>query len=320
MQSQPPSGSDTRWTGIRRAAPVVLGLIFVIGPLVASRAARAADSADWRRPAVAATNVRVSAGYDYVSIDKTRTSYFGSGGSATLSIDEVDTHAGYAELVATLPVTHSSGARGRVRAGFGDTRRSLDALDPDESDASSYGVELGLFVRDPKLGSVTFGGSYDRLEGDGGVDANAFGGSVEAAIFFPDLGSGYIDWFARFDFTHRRVSGAGQPFDVDADVYRVAAGAGWYATEDIQVLAGGRWTRTEEEFLSEDDREGFLTLRWRLPLPLSLEVSASGSAGLSEYKQAPFRGDHRLIYGARVGFIYRFRSGPTLRESIRAYD
>ena len=54
--------------------------------------------------------------------------------------------------------------------------------------------------------------------------------------------------------------------------------------------------------------------------PASIEVFAGGSAGVSEYKQSPLRGDHRLVYGARAGLTLRLLSGRTLVESMRQYD
>jgi len=305
---------------VRRAdRPRVVAVALLL--LTGFAASALADGRDGpRRPAVAALNARVSAGYDYTHVDETDTSFSNSTSSGSLRIDEFDGHSVGGELVGSAPIWRFIGARGRFRAAQRDTRRPLDALGTDDSDVTSYGAAFELLLRDPDLGSLALGGGYDRLDGDGSQEADAYTGSVDAAIYFPDLGAGPLDWFARFDFSHRQVSGTGQSFDIDADVYRVAGGAGWYPSDDFRFALGGRWTRTEEEFLSEVDTEGFVSMRWKLPLPVSLELAVEGSGGISEYKEAPFRGDHRLIYGAQVGLVYRFRSGATLLESIRAYD
>ncbi len=100
-------------------------------------------------------------------------------------------------------------------------------------------------------------------------------------------------------------------------------GARWYATPDLALVFAGRWQRVEEEFLSEDDQTGSLMVHGRLPLPLgpvSIELFGGGSAGISEYKQSPFRGDRRLVYGARAGLTVRLFSGRSLIESMRQYD
>jgi len=313
---------------MRAATPITLLLLVLIAPI-------ARGGSDWTpypprvrkepvppSPAVARINVRATGGYRFEHVDGVDTTFFGAVTSGTLRTDDVDAHAAWGELVATVPITRSTGARGRVRGGFAETRRSLDAADPDASELDAIGGELELFWRDPSRGAFAAGGHYDRLMADGGLDADAYGGSAEAIVFVPDLGSGPVDWGVRFDFTRRQVSGSALPFDVDAVVYRVEGTAGWYATPNVQVLFGGRWSRVEEELVNEDDRVGFLGLRWRLPLPgpVGVELSARGTAGLSEYKEAPFRGDQRLLYGGEAAITLRFNSGATLLDSIRAHD
>jgi hypothetical protein len=157
----------------------------------------------------------------------------------------------------------------------------------------------------------------------GGVTADQLTGSADLQIFFPDLGLGAVDWFSRFEFRHREVSGDGQAFDVDADVYHVTGGARWFAAPDVALVFAGSWQRVEEEFFSEDDQTGSLMVHGRLPLPLgpvSIELFAGGSAGVSEYKESPFRGDRRLVYGGRAGLTLRLFSGRSLIESMRQYD
>ena len=103
----------------------------------------------------------------------------------------------------------------------------------------------------------------------------------------------------------------------------MTGGARWFATPDLALVFAGRWQRVEEEFLAEDDQTGSLMVHGRLPLPLgpvSVEVFAGGSAGISEYKQSPFRGDRRLVYGARAGLTVRLFSGRSLLASLRQYD
>ena len=275
-----------------------------------------------RRPAVARANVRVLAGYDYSHVDRTRASFFDPNTSTTsiLQFDEVDRQRTRAELVGTLGLAHSLGLRGRLRGGYGNARRRLDGLDPgnDDFDTASYGVVTELFARDPELGALTVGGSYDRLDGDGGFEADEFGGSAAVAIFFPDMGSGPVDWTLRFDYLRRQISGAGSSFDVDS--FGIRGGAGWYLTKDFQLEIGGRWSRSDAEVFIVEDREGFMNLRWFLPMPVSVELSVGGSAGVSEYKESPFSSDDRLNYGANMGLTFRFRSAANLIDAIRAYD
>lgn len=275
------------------------------------------------RKAVAAANLRVGVAYDYDHVDDTSTTFVGPSSTTTLELEDIDSHAVAGELVGTVPLIAFTGLRTTVRGGFHDARRSLDALEPGSSQISSYGALAELFARDPSLGSFAVGTGFDRLEGDGGLAANQLTGSVDAQIYFPDLGLGPLDWFSRFEFRHREVEGDGQVFDVDTDVYHVVAGARWYASPDVAVVLTGSWQRVEEEFLAEDDQTGSLGLRWRLPLAIrraSLEVFAAASAGMSEYKESPYRGDHRLVYGARAGLTIRLFSGETLVDSIRRYD
>ena len=310
----------------RAGAVVGLAVGLLGGVFTAGRAAADSHSdpvIPGDRAAVAAPNLRVGVAYDYGHVDDTSTTFVGPSSVSTLDLDHVDTHAVAAELVGTVPLIAFTGLRTTVRGGFHDARRSLDALEPGSSQINSYGALGELFVRDPQVGSFAVGAGFDRLEGAGGVAANQVTGSVDAQAFFPDFGLGPLDWFGRFEFRHREVEGDGQVFDVDADVYHVIAGARWYASPDVAVVFSGSWQRVEEEFLAEADSTGSLGFRWRLPLPVrpvSLELFAAASAGLSEYKESPYRGDNRLVYGARAGLTIRLFSGETLVDCLRHYD
>ena len=114
------------------------------------------------------------------------------------------------------------------------------------------------------------------------------------------------------------------PADVDGDRYRVAGQAGWYVSSDFQIALGGRWDRSEDEFSSEVDAEGYVQVRAWLPrrftLGIPIELTFGGSGGVSEYKRPPFRADKRAVWGANAGLVFRFGSGETLLESVRAYD
>ncbi|MEZ4332869.1 MAG: hypothetical protein R3F35_13995 [Myxococcota bacterium] len=273
--------------------------------------------------AVARPNLRAGIEYGYAHVDATRTSASGPGGTQTLRLGAESGQSVTGRLVATVPVFSIVGLRAGVHGGFREARRSLDALEPGESTLDGYGALAELLVRDPRRGSVAVGGGYDRLEGDGGVSADQLTARAEAQIYFPDFGSGPVDWFASFAFRHRQVAGSGQSFDVDADVYDVRGGARWYAGPDVAVVFAGQWTRSEEEFFSEDDATGALDLHWRLPVaagPVGVEVFAGGFAGVSEYKEPPFRGDRRLLYGGRAGVTLRLFSGVSLLEAIRRFD
>jgi hypothetical protein len=164
------------------------------------------------------------------------------------------------------------------------------------------------------------GSNFDRLEGEHGLDGNEFGASADAKIFFPDLGYGPVDWFLRFDYARRDVSSSNSPSDSDTDIYTVTGGAGWYPTNNSQIVLGGRWSRSEDDVLSEEVLEGTLDIRWLLPIQIPIELSLGGSAGVSEFKESPFPTDSRLIYGTSVGLVFRFYSGRTLTEMVRAYD
>lgn len=276
-----------------------------------------------RARAVAGPNLRVGVAYDYGRVDETQSVFVGPSSVQTLELEAEDGHAVNGQLVGTLPLFSIVGLRATAYGGFREARRSLDGLQPGASTIDGYGGLAELFVRHPEIGSFAAGGGYGRLGGDGGGSAEQVTGSADAQIFFPDLGTGPVDWFAHFEFRHREVSGTGQTFDVDADVYDVKGGARWYLAPDVAMVVTGAWQRTEEEFFAEDDTTGGLAFHWRLPLPIrpvSIELFAGGTAGISEYKEPPFRGDHRLVYGARAGLTLRLFSGATLLESIRRYD
>jgi hypothetical protein len=315
-----PRALETPLPPAHRPVPGLRGLVFgaALGVLVG-----AAGPSTARADAVAAPNLRLGVAYDYAHVDDTSTAFFGPSTTATLELDDVDGHAVSGQLVGTVPLIAFTGLRTSVRGGWMEARRSLDALDPGSSEIDAYGALAEVFARDPGFGSFAVGGGFDRLEGESGVAANQLTGSVDLQVFFPDLGAGPLDWFTRFEFRHRQIEGDGQPFDVDADVYHVTGGARWFAGPDVAFVLAGTWQRVEEEFFSEDDQTGSLALHWRLPTalgPASIEVFAGGSAGVSEYKQSPLRGDHRLVYGARAGLTLRLLSGRTLVESMRQYD
>ena len=297
---------------------LVFGVLGTVNP--ESAYAATSEGASWgRRPAVSAPNARFSASYNYLHTDSTEAS-FGTGGStSTLRYGELETQWGQAEVAGTLPLTHSTGVRGNLHGSFSSLSEDGGSGNQDV-DTGAYGAAAEFFLRDPNLGSFTLGGSYDRLDGDDSFDANAFGGVADLRLFFPDFGSGEVDWFVRFEYERREVEGSGRPLDPRIDTYRVSGGAGWYLTNNFQFLLGGSWTRAEHSPISREDAEGFVTGRWKLPTAISLELSLGGSVGVSEYKQSPFSSDDRFIYGGNVGLTYRFGSGPTLVESIRAFD
>lgn len=320
-----------RTAGLGPALRTGLRLVALIGALglglgIAGTPLAQADgpgSEPLRPVAVAAPNLQLGFAYDYGQVDETSTVFVGPVSTTTLELEDVDGHSFSGRLVGTVPLVAFTGLRATVRGGRSEARRSLDALEPGASDIDAYGALVELLFRDPRLGSFAVGGGFDRLEGEGGVTADQLTGSADLQIFFPDLGLGPLDWFARFEFRHRELAGDGQPFDVDADVYDVVGGARWFASPDVALVLAGHWQRVEEEFSSEDDATGSLMVHGRLPLPLgpiSVELFAGGSAGVSEYKQSPFRGDRRLVYGARAGMTLRLFSGRTLLESMRQYD
>lgn len=288
-----------------------------------AEASSEAGQAASRARAVASPNLQVGVAYDYAAVGSTNTSFTDTNGTQTLHLDGVDGHSVSGQLVGTVPIWSVLAARAMVRGGSLEGRRSLDALTSGSSTVDVYGALGELFVRHPRIGAFAVGGGYDRQAGSHGVGADQVTGSADARIFFPDLGHGPLDWFARFEFRHREISGSGQAFNVDADVYHVTGGSRWYLSPDFAVLATGTWQRSEEEFFAEDDRTGSFGFQWRLPLParpISVELFASGMAGLSEYKEPPFHADDRLIYGGRAGVNFRLFSGRTLVESIRQYD
>jgi len=296
-----------------------VGMAIAIWLLAAAAGAAGTEEEGGLPRAFAAPNVRLGLQYDFLRVDETKT-YAASTG-ATIQVPRHEAHSGRAAIVGSLPIWGPLGARVSARGSYGHRQRSLDGLGPGNNDVSSYGAGLELVLRDPRIGAITGGGSYDRLSRSGPTDANAYGGNAGFAIYFPDLGLGPIDWNVRFDFVHRDVSGTAGQVDIDADHYRVAGSAGWYASDDVQILLGGRWDRAEEEFSSEDNREGFFQVRWRLPVPVvPTELTFGASAGVSVYKEQLFRDDHRAIYGANAGLVFRWGSGETLLDSIRRYD
>jgi hypothetical protein len=342
LATPPPSTAARPTPCRRRPACAVVALAALVG-LAGPRAARADGEgpSDWpaasppavegeapsvaaaRPVAVAAPNLRLGVAYDYGHVDDTSTVFVGPVSTTTLELEDVDGHSVSGQLVGTVPLFAFTGLRATVRGGRLEARRSLDALEPGASDLDAYGALGELLLRDPRLGAFAVGGGFDRLEGEGGVTADQLTGSADLQIFFPDLGLGAVDWFSRFEFRHREVSGDGQAFDVDADVYHVTGGARWFAAPDVALVFAGTWQRVEEEFSSEDDQTGSLMVHGRLPLPLgpvSIELFAGASAGVSEYKESPFRGDRRLVYGARAGLTLRLFSGRSLIESMRQYD
>lgn len=268
---------------------------------------------------VAAPNVRFEIHYDY--FEQASTDTFNADGPSTLSIDSHDGHAARAALTGVFPIWGPAGVRAQLRGGYGHRQRSLDGLARGNNEISASGATLELFVRDPKRGALTIGGDWDRLARDGPTEAQEFGGHGTAQIFFPDLGIGPVDWNLHFTFTHREVDGVAGTADVDADRYLILGQAGWYASDDVQVVMGVQWERNEEEFSSEEDLEGIFEARWFLPIPVvPVELRAGGSVGVSEYKRSSFRADQRLVYGATVGLVFRFGAGETLIDTQRRYD
>ena len=273
-------------------------------------------------PAVAAPNIRFGIHYDFLRQDKTDT--FAALTTSSLTLSEHEGHSTSAEIVGTVPIVGPLGARAMIRGAIGHQQRSLDGLERGNNEISKLGVGAQLFLRDPKVGSITVGGGWDRLARDGPIDAEEFKGDAAFSIFYPDLGMGPVDWTLSFEFAHRQVSDVPGTADVDADRYVVTGQAGWYASDDVQIALGARWERAEEEFSSAEDTEGFVQVRWwlarSLPVELPIELTFGGSVGVSEYKLSPFRADNRMVYGANVGLVFRFGSGETLLDAVRRFD
>jgi hypothetical protein len=278
-----------------------------------------ASPASSRKPAVAAPNLRLGVGYNYFHIDSSELT--GTGDAQTTErIPNLDGNAGRVDLIGTFPIFGPIGGRllGRVR--YGNTQRNLDGGGRGNNEVARYGGGAELFVRDPEIGSFSVGGGFDRDDGQGSIIGDQWNGAGRASIFFPDLGQGPVDWVFSFRFAHQQVSEAPGNVDIDSDHYAVSGSAGWYLTDNFQFVLGGRWERSEEEFSTDDDREGFANLRWRLPGQIPIELNLGGFAGISEYKQPGFRSDNRLTYGVNTGFVLRFGSGETLLESVRQFD
>ncbi|MEZ7981285.1 MAG: hypothetical protein QMC74_16510, partial [Myxococcota bacterium] len=112
-------------------------------------------------PAVAAPNIRFGIHYDFLRQDKTDT--FAALTTSSLTIPEHEGHSTSAEIVGTLPIVGPLGARAMIRGAIGHQRRSLDGLERGNNEISTLGVGAQLFLRDPKVGSITVGGGWDRL-------------------------------------------------------------------------------------------------------------------------------------------------------------
>ncbi|MFK7897346.1 MAG: hypothetical protein AB8G23_16020 [Myxococcota bacterium] len=274
-----------------------------------------------RRRAVVQPNLRVRAGYAGRFVEETEATNASSGLTSTLEFDGFDTHLGLIDATLTLPVTHSSGARFSLEGGFGSESRDDTAGSPD-SETGTFGAGFDVFVRDPNLGAFTLGAGYERFEGDDDYEANAYEGRAELDIFFPDLGSGPVDWFVHFSFARRDDASAPRTFEPNRDLFSVEGGAGWYFGENLQWVLGGRWSLAESDDAEIEIREGFTGFRWFMPVQeaLSVEFDLGGFAGISDYQEDPFRSDGRFAYGFEGGVTLRFRSGATLLESVRAHD
>lgn len=269
--------------------------------------------------AVAHPNVRLEVFYDYLDVGEVDTS--DPVGLGTLDIGSHDAHAGRAALTAVVPIWGPLGARAQARSAYGHRQRSLDGLGRGNNEIFAYGAGLELFLRDPGLGAITLGGDWDDLNGEGSLGATEFGGHVDIDVFFPDLGLGPIDWNLGFAYTHRDVTGTGTAVDFDGDRFVADFLSGVYVNDNLRVGFGVRWDRAEDEFTSTEDIEALVEARWFLPLPIvPVELRVGGSGGVSEFKQSPFRGDRRNVFGVQAGLVFRFGAGRTLLETQRHYD
>jgi hypothetical protein len=321
---RPPLGQPSR----RRNGALLLALFLPAAVLsLTSLSTGAAFAAAGRdrltpiagRPAVAAANIRIVTGYAYSHANQAKSTLRSSPTTIDeLPIDEADFNAARLEIIGTLPLTNRIGLRGSARGNYSQREEDINsfAVGNSNGDLTSYGVTTDLFLRDPSVGSLSAGASFDQLDGQNGFGADRIGASAEAAIFFPNFGSGHVDWSLRFDYARQDVSGQSDP----TLYYTATAGAGWYLSNNSQLVLGGSWSRMENDFLSEEDLEGFLQFRWLPEIRIPVELSLVASAGSSKYKESPFPEEDRLIYGGAAELTFRFRSGPTLLKMIRGYD
>lgn len=275
-----------------------------------------------RAPAVAAPNVRIGAHWGWFHQDEIDT--YAASPSSTLRIDEHSGHLGRLEIVGVLPVYGPLGLRVGLRGRYGERTRSLNGLERGNTEISDYGARASLLLRDPARGELSMGGGWARLARDGPKRAVEYSGHAGLAVFFPDLGLGPIDWRLGFEFTHREVSGIVGPTDFDGDRYAVSGESGWYANDDLQIVLGGRWHRSDDEFSREDDTEGFVQMRWwlrnSLPWRVPVELTLGASGGISEFRQVRFREDRRPVWRVNAGLVFRFGSGASLIDVVRRYD
>lgn len=291
-------------------------MAFAAGTALADGPARTSEpAAEPLRGGVVAPNLRFGLHYDYLRQEKT---------ASPISIGHHEGHRTRAELVGAVPVFGPVGFRAWLHGSIGHAQRSLDGRGRGNNELSILGTGGEVLVRDARVGEIALGGGWDRVARDGPIDANAYHGRAAVSIFYPDLGMGPIDWRVDLRFTHRDVSGTGGPVDVDSDRWVVSGHAAWYANPNCRIAFGGRWDRGEYEFATETDAEGFVQVRLWLPrratFGVPVELAFGGSGGRSTYKQPGFPEDDRAVWGANAGLVFRFGSGATLLEAIRAYD
>ncbi|MFK7895146.1 MAG: hypothetical protein AB8G23_04880 [Myxococcota bacterium] len=277
-----------------------------------------------RRAAVAAPNVKFQIGYDFEHFERTKTTFFEPGFVTDFIVPDRDSHTGSASLSATLPLTHSLGVRGTLRTAYSHLRQSRDQFGSghDNSDNDTYGIEGELFLRDPQLGSLSIGASFDRTDAPDGLNFNSIGGKVDLRFFFPDLGSGPVDWAAGFRFVNDDLSGPGVEIEVDSDNYVFSAGPTWYLSDTFSTALSVEWDRFETDFASQETTLGKidLNLLWPTSRRTSLAFRVGASAGALDYKQSPFRGEKSLVWGLSAGVTIRLAPSQKLVELARAYD
>ena len=169
---------------LARAGRVVGFAVSVLAGLsAAGRAAADPDHAPaipGNRTAVAAPNLRVGVAYDYDHVDDTSTTFVGPSSTATLELEDIDSHAVAGELVGTVPLIAFTGLRTTVRGGFHgcptQPRRPRARV---SSEITSYGALAELFARDPRSGPSRSARASTAWKGDGGLTANQLTGSVD---------------------------------------------------------------------------------------------------------------------------------------------
>jgi hypothetical protein len=207
----------------------------------------AAEPSEQPDAAVDRLNGELAAGYGFESVGAASS----TDGISTLRVAKQTAHAAPFAARLTVPLGRSFGLRlGAAGGPEWFSTRSVDDL------AGGVTSRTELLWRDPTLGHVAAGYAFEWEDLPISGQTVSHGAVVDAAWYFPDLGTGPVDWRVRVQYGRARRSGPGVVAEHRNDVDLLVDPA-WYVNDVFRIASRFAWRREDFDDARGSDRSEY---------------------------------------------------------------